>query len=77
MERQFDEIRKEIKTEKLEAAKIEAKAALVAKVGSLFGSGKLKEFELRNEDLQNRIQEFEVVTLLREERYTRQIQKMK
>lgn len=42
MERQFDEIRKEIKTEKLEVAKIEAKAALVAKVGSLLCSGELK-----------------------------------
>ena len=41
-ERQLDEVRKEIKSEKLEAAKTEAKAALVAKVGSLLGSGKLK-----------------------------------
>ena len=41
-ERQLDEVRKEIKSEKLEAAKTEAKAALVAKVGSLFGSGKQK-----------------------------------
>ena len=37
-ERQLDEVRKEIKSEKLEAAKTEAKAALVAKVGSLFAS---------------------------------------
>ena len=41
-ERQLDEVRKEIKSEKLEAAKTEAKTALVAKVGSLLGSGKLK-----------------------------------
>ena len=54
---QLDEVRKEIKSEKLEAAKTEAKAAFVAKVGSLFGGGKLKEFEHRNEDLQKRIQE--------------------
>lgn len=52
-ERQLDEVRKDIKSEKLEAAKTEAKTALVAKVGSLFGGGKLKEFEHRNEDLQN------------------------
>ena len=48
-ERQLDEVRKEIRSEKLEAAKTEAKAAFVAKVGSLFGGGKLKEFEHRNE----------------------------
>ena len=41
-EQQLDDVRKEIKSEKLEAAKTEAKTALVAKVGSLFGSNKLK-----------------------------------
>ena len=41
-EQQLDEVRKEIRSEKLEAAKTEAKAALMAKVGSLMGSGKLK-----------------------------------
>lgn len=51
-ERQLDEVRKEIKPEKLEAAKTEAKAAFVAKVGSLLGSGKLKE---EREGLQHRI----------------------
>ena len=44
-ERQLDEVRKEIKSEKLEVAKTEAKTALVAKVGSLWGSGKLKGLE--------------------------------
>ena len=39
-ERQLDEVRKEIKSEKLEAAKTEAKTALVAKVGSLWGCNK-------------------------------------
>ena len=41
-ERQLDEVRKEIKSEKLEAAKTEMKTALVAKGGSLLGSNKLK-----------------------------------
>lgn len=50
-EQQLDEVRQEVKSEKLEAAKTEAKAAFVAKVSSLFGSGKLKEFEHKNEDL--------------------------
>lgn len=51
-EQQLDEVRMEIKSEKLEAAKTEAKAAFVAKVGSLFGSNKLKE---KREELQQRI----------------------
>lgn len=54
-EQQLDEVRQEIKSEKLEAAKTEAKTALVAKVGSLFGSGKLKELEADNHTLQNEI----------------------
>ena len=48
---ELDEVKKEIKSEKLEAAKTEAKAALVAKVGSLLGSGKLKELEADNRTL--------------------------
>ena len=51
-ELQLDEVRQEVKSEKLEAAKTEAKAAFVAKVGSLFGSNKLKE---EREELQQRI----------------------
>lgn len=51
-EQQLDEVRKGIKSEKLEAAKTEAKAALVAKVGSLLGGNKLKT---EREELQQRI----------------------
>ena len=54
-ERLLAEVRKEIKSEKLEAAKTEAKAALVAKVGSLLGSGKLKELEADNRTLQDEV----------------------
>ena len=54
-ERQLDEVRKEIKSEKLEAAKTEAKTALVARVGSLLGSGKLKGLEADNRTLQSEI----------------------
>ena len=54
-ERQLDEVKKEIKSERLEAAKTEAKAALVAKVGSLLGSGKLKGLEADNRTLQNEV----------------------
>ena len=54
-EQQLDEVRQEVKSEKLEAAKTEAKTALVAKVGSLFGSGKLKELEADNHALQSEV----------------------
>ena len=49
-------MKKGIKSEKLEAAKTEAKVALVAKVGSLLGSNKLKT---EREKLQQRISAFE------------------
>ena len=54
-ERQLDEVRKDIKSEKLEAAKTEAKTALVARVGSLLSSGKLKELEADNRTLQGEV----------------------
>ena len=54
-ERQLNEVRKAVKSEKLEAAKAEAKTALVAKVGSLLGSGKLKELEADNRTLQGEV----------------------
>lgn len=54
-EQQLYEVRKEIKSEKLEAAKTEAKAALVAKVSSLLGSRKLKGLEADNSTLQNEV----------------------
>ena len=76
-EQQLDEVRQEVKSENLEVAKTEAKAAFVAKVGSLFGGGKLKEFEHRNEDLQKRIQELEEEAIQREEQHSKQIQEMK
>lgn len=69
-ERQLDEFRKEIKSEKLEAAKTEAKTALVTKVGSLLGSNKLKAereglqqrlsvLEKQNEELMQHIKQME------------------
>lgn len=47
------------------------------KVGSIFGGGKLKEFEHRNEDLQNRIKELEEEAIQREIQHAKQIQEMK
>ena len=54
-EQQLDEVKREIKSEKLEAAKTEAKAALVTKVSSLLGSGRLKELEADNRTLQGEV----------------------
>lgn len=55
-EQKLDKVKKDIKSEKLEAAKTEAKAALVAKVGSLLGGGKLKA---ERDGFQRRITELE------------------
>ena len=55
-QQQLDEARKEVKSEKLGAAKTEAKAALVAKVGSLLGGNKLIT---EREKLQQRISALE------------------
>lgn len=82
-ERQLDEVRKEIKSEKLEAAKTETKTAIVAKVGSLFGSGKLKELEADNRTLQGEVAaRDESIELLqqqmerRQEEYHRQLMEL-
>ena len=53
---ELEAVKQGIKSEKLEAAKTEAKAALVAKVGSLLGGGKLKA---EREGFQHRITELE------------------
>ena len=69
-EQQLDKVRKGIKSEKLEAAKTEAKTALVARVGSLLGSNKLKAereellqrmsvLESQNEELVRQIETME------------------
>ena len=47
----LQQTKSEISTEKLQAAKMEAKTALMSKIGSLLGSGKLKEVEQHNQKL--------------------------
>lgn len=54
-EKRLETARKEINTQRLEAVKAEAKTAIIAKVGSLLGSGKIKELEADNRSLQNKI----------------------
>ena len=50
-EKQLKQVKKEIGTQKLEAVKTEAKAALIAKVGSLLGCGEIKELKQENRQL--------------------------
>ncbi len=50
-EKRLKQVKKEIGTQKLEAVKTEAKAALIAKVGSLLGSGEIKELKQENRQL--------------------------
>lgn len=52
IEKQLNKVRQEVKSEKQESAKTEAKAAFVAKVGSLLGGGKLKA---EREELQQHV----------------------
>ena len=50
-EKRLKQVKKEIGTQKLEAVKTEAKTALIAKVGSLLGSGEIKELKQENRQL--------------------------
>ncbi|WP_301221314.1 MobV family relaxase [Bacteroides caecimuris] len=50
-EKQLKQVKKEIGTQKLEAVKTEAKAAIIAKVGSFLGSGEIKELKQENKQL--------------------------
>lgn len=54
-EKQLLLVKREIGTERLEAVKTEAKAALIAKVGSLLGSGEIKELKQENWQLRDEI----------------------
>ena len=50
-EKQLKQVKKEIKTDRLEAVKTEAKTAILAKVGSFLGSGEIKELKQKNRQL--------------------------
>ena len=54
-EKQLKQVKREIYTEKLEVVKTEAKTALIAKVGSLLGSGEIKELKQENELLRGEV----------------------
>ena len=58
-EQELKRAKKEVQTEKLKGAVTTAATNIAESVGSLFGSGKKKSLERRNEDLQDRILELE------------------
>lgn len=56
---ELKQVKAEIRTDKLKSAATDTATALASSVGSLFGNGKMKSLERRNEDLQDRILELE------------------
>ena len=56
-EQELRQVKSEIRTDKLKSVATDAATAIASGVGSLFGSGKLKELERTNEDLHQEIAE--------------------
>ena len=54
-EQELKQVKSEIRTDKLKGVATDAATAIASGVGSLFGSGKLKELERTNEDLHQEI----------------------
>lgn len=54
-EQELRQVKSEIRTDKLKSAATDAATAIASGVGSLFGSGKLKDLEIRNKDLKDKI----------------------
>ena len=54
-EQELKQVKSEIRTDKLKSAATDAAAAIASGVGSLFGSGKLKDLEQANEKLRQEI----------------------
>ena len=76
-EQELKRAKKEVQTEKQKGAATTAATNIAESVGSLFGSGKMKALERRNEDLQDRILELEEEARQREQQQTKQIQEIK
>lgn len=74
---ELKQVKAEIRTDKLKNAATDTATALASSVGSLFGSGKMKSLERRNEDLQDRILELENETRQRERQQAKQIQEIR
>ena len=76
-EQELKRAKKEVQTEKLKGAATTAATNIAERVGSLFGSGRMKSLERRNEDLQDRILELEDEARQREYQQAKQIQDIK
>ncbi len=76
-EQELKRAKKEVQTEKLKGAATTAATNIAESVGSLFGSGKKKSLERRNEDLQDRILELEDESRQRERQQAKQIQEIR
>ena len=72
-EQELKRAKKEVQTEKLKGAATN----IAESVGSLFGGGKMKALERRNEDLQDRILKLEEEARQREHQQAKQIQEIK
>jgi len=71
------QVKAEIRTDKLKNVATDTATALASSVGSLFGSGRMKSLERRNEDLQDRILELEDEARQRERQQAEQIQEIR
>ena len=76
-EQELKRAKKEVQTEKLKGAATTAATNIAESVGSLFGGGKMKALERRNEDLQDRILELEEEARQREQQQAEQIQEIR
>ena len=54
-EQELKQVKSEIRTDKLKKTATNAATAIASGVGSLFGSGKLKDLEIKNKDLKDKI----------------------
>ena len=75
-EQELKRAKKEVQTEKLKGAATTAATNIAESVGFLFGSGKKKSLERRNEDLQDRILELEEEARQREQQQAKRIQEI-
>ncbi|RJW86828.1 MobV family relaxase [Bacteroides sp. AF35-22] len=76
-EQELKRAKKEVQTEKLKGAATTAATNIAESVGSIFGGGKMKALERRNEDLQDRILELEEEARQRKQQQAKQIQEIK
>ena len=74
---ELKQAKKEVQTEKLKGAATTAATNIAESVGSLFGGGKMKALERRNEDLQDGILKLEEEARQRENQQAKQIQDIK